>query len=51
LQIVDSDGLAVVRGVLNAAAMTYVAATLQAMLTLAYYVIRYGGLLGRSDRD
>jgi len=51
LGIVDHDGAAVVRGVLNAAAMTYVAATLQAILTLLYLVIRYGGLLGRSNDD
>lgn len=30
-----------VRKVLNAAALTYVAATLQAILTLLYYVMRY----------
>jgi Zn-dependent membrane protease YugP len=29
--------------VLNAAALTYVAATLQAILTLLYYIMRYGG--------
>ena len=28
---------------LNAAALTYVAATLQAILTLLYYVMRYAG--------
>jgi Zn-dependent membrane protease YugP len=27
--------------VLNAAALTYVAGTLQAVLTLAYYIMRY----------
>jgi Zn-dependent membrane protease YugP len=36
-----------VRSVLNAAALTYVAATLQAVLTLLYFVLRYLG----SDRD
>jgi Zn-dependent membrane protease YugP len=51
LQIVDDHGAAVVRDVLSAAALTYVAATLQAVLTLLYYVMRYGGILGRSDRD
>ena len=34
--------------VLNAAAWTYVAATLQAVLTLAYFVLRFGGL-GQGD--
>ena len=47
MHIVDDQGAIVVRQVLNAAAWTYVAATLQAVLTLAYYIIRYGGL-GRS---
>jgi Zn-dependent membrane protease YugP len=51
LRIVDDEGAAVVRDVLGAAAWTYVAATLQAILTLAYYVLRYGGILGRSNRD
>jgi Zn-dependent membrane protease YugP len=51
LQIVDNQGAAVVRDVLNAAALTYVAATLQAILTLLYLVFRYGGILGRSSRD
>ncbi|MCC7473816.1 MAG: zinc metallopeptidase [Pirellulales bacterium] len=36
-----------VRGVLNAAAWTYVAGTLQAVLTLLYYVMRFTG--GSSD--
>ncbi len=35
--------------VLNAAALTYVAATLQAVLTLAYYIFRYVGI--ESDRE
>ena len=35
--------------VLNAAAMTYVAATLTAILTLLYFVIRSGLLGGRSE--
>lgn len=43
LGIVDSQGMAYVSGVLNAAAWTYVAATLQAFLTLLYLVMRYGG--------
>ncbi|OYW25128.1 MAG: zinc metallopeptidase [Planctomycetales bacterium 12-60-4] len=48
LQIVDSHGAAVVRDVLGAAAWTYVAATLQTLLTLLYYIVRYGGM-GRRD--
>jgi Zn-dependent membrane protease YugP len=35
--------------VLNAAAMTYVAATLTAILTLLYFLLRTGLLGGRSD--
>lgn len=46
--MVDAYGGQAVAGVLNAAAWTYVAATLQAILTVMYYVIRFGGL-GRSD--
>jgi len=38
LGIVDQDGSGAVRSVLNAAAWTYVAATLQSVLTLLYYV-------------
>ena len=34
--------------VLNAAALTYVAATLQAILTLLYYIMRF---TGSRDRD
>jgi len=49
LNIVDEQGAIAVRSVLNAAGWTYVAATLQAVLTLLYYVIRLGGM-GR-DRD
>ncbi|MFM7128784.1 MAG: zinc metallopeptidase, partial [bacterium] len=36
--------------VLNAAAMTYVAGTITAILTLLYYLIR-SGLLGSSSSD
>jgi Zn-dependent membrane protease YugP len=50
LNLVDAHGSRVVANVLNAAAWTYVAATLQAALTLLYYVIRFGGL-GRSHDD
>jgi Zn-dependent membrane protease YugP len=38
-QIVDQHGAAAVRSVLNAAAWTYVAATLQSILTLLYYIV------------
>lgn len=48
-RIVDESGAAAVRSVLNAAAWTYVAATLQSILTLMYYIFRYGGMLGGSD--
>ena len=49
LNIVDEQGAIAVRNVLNAAGWTYVAATLQAVMTLLYYVMRFGGM-GR-DRD
>jgi len=45
-QIVDSEGSAVVSDVLNAAAWTYVAATLQAILQAAYWLMI---ALGRRD--
>lgn len=49
LDIVDAKGALVVRDVLNAAAWTYVAATLQTLLTLLYYMSRFlGG--SRDDR-
>lgn len=51
LRVVDEHGAAVVRGVLSAAAWTYVAATLQAILTLLYYVIRFSGYLGDRRED
>lgn len=47
LGIINQDGLYYVNKVLGAAALTYVAATLQAILTLAYYVLRFGN----SSRD
>jgi uncharacterized protein len=47
LGIVDQQGAAAVRSVLNAAAWTYVAATLQSILTLLYYIMRFSG----SSRD
>ncbi|MFG0295780.1 MAG: zinc metallopeptidase, partial [Maioricimonas sp. JB045] len=39
----DADGASAVRSVLNAAAWTYVAGTLQSVLTLAYYIFRFTG--------
>ncbi|MAT14182.1 MAG: zinc metallopeptidase [Planctomyces sp.] len=48
LQIVDGEGAVAVRNVLNAAGWTYVAATLQSVLTFAYYaMIIFSG--GRRD--
>ena len=44
--ISDEEELVGVRSVLGAAALTYVAATIQAVLTLLYYLWR-SGLLGR----
>ena len=41
--IVDPQGSLVVRDVLNAAGWTYVAGTLQSVLTLLYYVMRFTG--------
>ena len=49
LGIIDGEELRHVRGVLNAAAWTYVAATLQSALVLLYYLIRFGG--AGSSRD
>jgi hypothetical protein len=46
--IVPRDEMRYVNKVLNAAALTYVAATLQAVLTLLYYVLRFTGG-GRRD--
>lgn len=43
LGIVPQQEMVYVNKVLNAAALTYVAATLQAILTLLYYVMRYAG--------
>lgn len=48
LGIVSDEELTYVSKVLNAAALTYVAATLQAILTLLYYVMRF---TGGSNRD
>jgi len=43
LGIVSRDELYYVKKVLNAAALTYVAATLQAILTLIYLILRFSG--------
>ena len=43
LGIADKQGMVAVNKVLNAAALTYVAATLQSVLTLLYLVTRFGG--------
>jgi uncharacterized protein len=43
LGIVGPQEMVYVNGVLNAAAWTYVAATLQAILTLLYYIMRFTG--------
>lgn len=50
MSIVDADGAVVVKDVLSAAAWTYVAATLQTVLVLAYYAMRFSGFL-RSERE
>ncbi|MCA9073794.1 MAG: zinc metallopeptidase [Planctomycetaceae bacterium] len=47
LGIVDETGAQAVRRVLNSAAWTYVAATLQSLLTVLFYVFQ---ILGRSNR-
>jgi uncharacterized protein len=49
LGIVPPDEMRYVNKVLNAAALTYVAATLQAVLTLAYYLLRYSSSQGNRD--
>ncbi|MDP1798517.1 MAG: zinc metallopeptidase [Planctomycetaceae bacterium] len=51
LNVVDDDGVVVVRNVLSAAAWTYVAATLQTILTLVYLVLRFAGDSGRSRNN
>ena len=48
MQIVDQQGAVAVNRVLNAAAWTYVAGTLQSVMTLAYYAFRVLGS-GRDD--
>ena len=49
LGIVNEDGAVAVRKVLNAAALTYVAATLESLLTVVYYFMRLTG--GSSSDD
>jgi uncharacterized protein len=49
LGIVPAAEMVYVNKVLNAAATTYVAATLQSVLTLLYYIMRFTG--GSSNRD
>lgn len=49
LGIVPRQDQAYVGSVLNAAAWTYVAGTLQAVLTLLYYVTHFGGMGSNSD--
>jgi hypothetical protein len=48
LGIISKDGLSHVRSVLNAAAWTYVAGTLQSVMILLYYITRFSG---GSSRD
>jgi len=43
LGIVNPEQMVYVNRVLNAAAMTYVAATLRSLLTLLYYILRFSG--------
>jgi len=47
LGIINDEELVYVKKVLSAAALTYVAATLQAIMTLLYLIMRFGG--GRRD--
>jgi Zn-dependent membrane protease YugP len=47
--IVPQQDMVYVDRVLNAAAWTYVAATLQTILILLYYVVRFGGVGGRDE--
>ena len=49
LGIIDAEGLVHVRSVLNAAAWTYVAGTLQSVMTLLYYLSIFTG--GGRDRE
>ncbi len=49
LGIVPAGNMSYVNKVLNAAALTYVAATLQSVLTLAYYLIRFTHMQGSDE--
>ena len=49
LGIVDANGAAAVRNVLNSAAWTYVAVTLQSLLTVLYYALMILGQGSRRD--
>jgi uncharacterized protein len=51
LGLVRPDEAPEVRKVLSAAAMTYVAATLAAMLNLLYFLLRFGLIGGRRDEE
>jgi Zn-dependent membrane protease YugP len=51
LGLVDAQGAAAVKSVLGAAAWTYVAATLQTVLQVLYYVLQVMGSSRRSDRE
>jgi Zn-dependent membrane protease YugP len=50
-QIVDGEGAAAVKKVLDAAAWTYVAATLQTLLTFLYYAIHILSIIGNNNDD
>jgi Zn-dependent membrane protease YugP len=49
LGVVSPPEMTYVNRVLNAAALTYVAATLQAILTLLYYILRYSAMSRSND--
>ncbi len=51
LGLVDAQGAAAVKSVLGAAAWTYVAATLQTVLQVLYYVLQVMGSSRRTDRE
>lgn len=52
LQIINApEEAAAVRAVLDTAAWTYIAGTLQTLLTLLYYVIRFSGILRHNSDD
>ncbi|MCB0339257.1 MAG: zinc metallopeptidase [Bdellovibrionales bacterium] len=47
--LISPDELPIVKNVLSAAALTYVAATLTSILTLLYYLVRFGVIGGRRE--